>query len=67
MTSQNSEVIIINKNDVNSSPPLSCEDVNTPPSQGGNDLEVVGINGISNGRSCCIHDCCGVSLSENEL
>jgi hypothetical protein len=67
MTSQNNEVTTINKNDVNSAPPLSCEDVNIPPPQGGNDLEVVGINGISNGRSCCIHDCCGASLSENEL
>jgi hypothetical protein len=28
---------------------------------------VVGIHGNTNGRSCCVHDCCGDSLSENEL
>jgi hypothetical protein len=49
------------------SPSLSCEDINIPAPQGGIDLEVVGICGNTKGRSCCMHDCCGDSLSVNEL
>jgi hypothetical protein len=63
-SSKNNELTAINNDGVNSSPLLSCEDVNIPPPQGGNDLELVGINGVSNGRSCCIHDGCGASLQE---
>ena len=49
------------------SPPLSCLDINIPEPQGGIDLEVVGLFGTSNGRSCCQHECCGRSLNVNEL
>ena len=52
---------------VNISPSLSCQDINIPPPQGGIDLKVVGLSDFTNGRSCCMHDCCGASLSENEL
>ena len=57
----------INEVGAEMSPSLSCEDINIPPPQGGVDLEVVGINGNTNGRSCCMHECCGATLSENEL
>jgi hypothetical protein len=57
----------INENEGGLSPSLNCTDVNIPPTEGVIDLEVVGINGISNGQSCCQHSCCGASLSANEL
>jgi hypothetical protein len=58
----------INKGNVlEMSPSLSCEDINIPAPQGGIDLEVVGICGNANGGSCCMHDCCGDSLSVYEL
>jgi hypothetical protein len=67
MTDTNDGNSAINENEGGLSPSLNCTDVNIPPPEGVIDLEVVGINGISNGRSCCQHDCCGSSLSENEL
>jgi hypothetical protein len=67
MTDSNEELTAINKYDGDLAPSLNCVDLNIQPPEGVIDLEVVGINGISNGRSCCQHDCCGASLSENEL
>jgi hypothetical protein len=50
------------------SAPLSCTDINIQPPVGrGIDLEVVGLLGTSNGRQCCLHECCSRSLKENDL
>jgi hypothetical protein len=38
----------------------------TPP-QGDVDLEVVGLMGIGNGRSCNIHQCCGAAVQVGDL
>jgi hypothetical protein len=50
------------------SAPLSCTDINIEPPVGrGIDLEIVGLLGTTNGRECCMHECCGRSLKENDL
>jgi hypothetical protein len=67
MTDTNNGKSAINKNDGGLSPSLNCTDVNIPPPEGVKDLEVVDIDGSSKDQSCCQHDCCGASLSENEL
>jgi hypothetical protein len=67
MTDNSGKATIIEVNVFEMSPSLSFEDINIPAPQGGIDLEVVGICSNTNGQSCCVHDCCGDSLSKNEL
>ena len=52
---------------VYTSPPLDCTDVNISVPEGGVDLEVVGLLGKSNGRSCNQHACCGETLLVDQL
>ena len=49
------------------SPPLNCTDINIPVPEGGVDLEIVGLLGKSNGRSCNQHECCGATLLNDQL
>jgi hypothetical protein len=44
----------------------TMQSMSNPP-QGSIDLEVVGLMGVGNGRSCNIHQCCGAEVKVGDL